>query len=449
MRFRDRVDAGRRLAEVVERAAVGDGDVVVLGLPRGGVPVAFEVAQALGAPLDVIVVRKLGVPFQPELAMGAIGEGGVRVVNEEVMHSSALDIADMEAVERRERVELERRARQYRGDRPRLHLRGRCAVIVDDGIATGSTARAACLVARAYGAARVVLAVPVASRLAALALRDVCDDMLCVDLPDPFYAVGEWYRDFSQTTDEQVVELLRLAANRDHDSAAPDPPDGEALIRDEEVGIPSGDVTLTGRLTVPARATGTVIFAHGSGSSRHSPRNIYVAGVLNKAGLATLIIDLLTVKEESDRSCVFDVRMLADRLGDATRWARRQPELATGAVGFFGASTGAAAALWAAAQPDCNVSAVVSRGGRPDLAGPLLPAVTAPTLLIVGGCDETVLELNRKAQADLRCTNHLTIVAGATHLFEEAGALESVARLARDWFVTSFGEQSPVQPTAS
>ncbi|MGA2932579.1 MAG: phosphoribosyltransferase family protein, partial [Acidimicrobiales bacterium] len=395
MRFRDRVEAGRHLAEVVQQADVGDGDVVVLGLPRGGVPVAFEVAQALGAPLDVIVVRKLGVPFQPELAMGAIGEGGVRVVNEDVMHSAALDIGDIEAVERKERVELERRARQYRGDRPRLDLRHRCAVIVDDGVATGSSARAACQVARAHGAARVVLAVPVASRLAVLSLKDVCDDMLCVDVPEPFYAVGEWYRDFSQTTDEQVVELLQLAASRDDDPVAPDPPDGDALIRDEEVDIPSGDVMLTGRLTVPSGAIGTVIFAHGSGSSRHSPRNRYVAGVLNRAGLATLLVDLLTAEEESDRSCVFDVRMLADRLGDTTRWARGQPEVASGALGFFGASTGAAAALWAAAQPDCDVLAVVSRGGRPDLADPLLPAVTAPTLLIVGGRDDAVLELNR------------------------------------------------------
>jgi putative phosphoribosyl transferase len=170
-----------------------------------------------------------------------------------------------------------------------------------------------------------------------------------------------------------------------------------------------------------------------------------VANVLNQGGLATLLIDLLTVEEELDRSHVFDVRMLADRLGDATRWARRQPQV-HGAIGFFGASTGAAAALWAAAQPDCDVTAVVSRGGRPDLAGPLLPAVTAPTLLIVGGCDEVVLELNREAQAALRCVNHLTIVPGATHLFEEPGALESVAELARDWFVRSFRQALPTPP---
>jgi putative phosphoribosyl transferase len=209
MRFRDRVDAGRQLAEVVRDAGIERSDSVVLGLPRGGVPVAFEVALALGAPLDVIVVRKLGVPFQPELAMGAIGEDGVRVENEEVVASGALRSVDLDLVERRERAELQRRARQYRGDRTRLDLRGRSAIIVDDGIATGSTARAACQVARAQGASRIVLAVPVASRAAVTALRDVCDEMLVVAVPDPFYAVGEWYRDFSPTSDDEVVELLR------------------------------------------------------------------------------------------------------------------------------------------------------------------------------------------------------------------------------------------------
>jgi len=446
MRFRDRIDAGRHLAEVVRSAGIGEDDAVVLGLPRGGVPVAFEVARALSAPLDVIVVRKLGVPFQPELAMGAIGEGGVRVENEEVLRTCGLDSSDVGMVERRERPELERRAREYRGDHPRVDLRGRCAVIVDDGIATGSTARAACQVARAHGAARVVLAVPVASRSAVMALRDVCDQMLCVEVPEPFYAVGEWYRDFSQTSDDQVVDLLRLAAAGDGGRTGSDP-GGDGLLRYEEVDIPSGDVVLTGRMTVPAGPIGTVVFAHGSGSSRHSPRNRFVAGVLNAAGLATLLVDLLTVEEELDRSCVFDVRLLARRLDAASRWARVQPEVASAGVGFFGASTGAAAALWAAAQPDCGVSAIVSRGGRPDLAAPLLPAVRAPTLLIVGGRDEVVLDLNRTAQAELRCESLLTVVPGATHLFEEPGALETVAGLARDWFVEKMGSWGTVSGT--
>ena len=187
---------------------------MVLGLPRGGVPVAFEVAQALGAPLDVIVVRKLGVPFQPELAMGAIGEDGVRVENEDIVTSAALGAVDVGAVERRERTELERRARRYRGERARLDLHGRTAVIVDDGIATGSTARAACQVARAQGASRVVLAVPVTPGAARAALRDVCDEVLDVVVPGTFFAVGEWYDDFSPTSDDEVVELLRQAASR-------------------------------------------------------------------------------------------------------------------------------------------------------------------------------------------------------------------------------------------
>ena len=215
MRFRDRSDAGRHLAGVVQRAGVGGSAVVVLGLPRGGVPVAFEVAQALEAPLDVIVVRKLGVPFQPELAMGAIGEDGVRVENEDVVTSAALGAVDVEAVERQERTELERRARRYRGDGARLDLHGRTAVIVDDGIATGSTARARR--ARSpvpQGASRVVLAVPVTPGAARPALRDVCDEVLCVAVPDPFFAVGEWYDDFSPTSDDEVVELLRRGATR-------------------------------------------------------------------------------------------------------------------------------------------------------------------------------------------------------------------------------------------
>jgi putative phosphoribosyl transferase len=220
MRFRDREDAGRHLADLLRHADLGSADVLVLALPRGGVPVAAQVATALCAPLDVLVVRKLGVPFQPELAMGAIGEEGVRVENAEVLRMAGLDRADLAAAEARERPELERRARQYRDGRARLPLEGRCVVIVDDGIATGSTVRAACLVARGQGAARLVVAVPVASRLATRELEDVCDDLFSLAVPEPFYAVGEWYRDFSQTTDDEVADMLRRPSGRDDDVPA-------------------------------------------------------------------------------------------------------------------------------------------------------------------------------------------------------------------------------------
>jgi putative phosphoribosyl transferase len=200
------------------------------------------------------------------------------------------------------------------------------------------------------------------------------------------------------------------------------------------VKIPAGRTHLEGALSVPPTAEGLVLFAHGSGSGRHSPRNQYVAGVLQQRGLATLLFDLLDEDEAEDRSKVFDIGLLAERLGTAAAWARQQAELAMLPLGFFGASTGAAAALVAAAEPACDVKAVVSRGGRPDLAMDILPLVRAPTLLIVGGEDEPVLSLNRQALARLQCPKELVIVPGATHLFSEPGALEEVARLAADWF---------------
>ena len=206
--------------------------------------------------------------------------------------------------------------------------------------------------------------------------------------------------------------------------------------RDEEVEVDAGPVRLGGHLTVPDGATGIVVFAHGSGSSRHSARNRYVATVLNEAGLGTLLFDLLTTEEEHDRGNVFDIDLLARRLVDVTRWLRSQREVGALPIGYFGASTGAAAALWAATEPGADIAAVVSRGGRPDLAWPRLRAVTAPTLLIVGGDDVVVLDLNRQAQAQLRCESRLAVVPGATHLFEEPGTLQAAAQLARDWFTS-------------
>jgi uncharacterized protein (TIGR00369 family) len=209
MRFRNRSDAGRRLASRLQ--FLRDEDVVVLGLPRGGVPVAAEVARALGAPLDVILVRKLGVPAQPELGLGAIGESGARVINSEVVRYAQVSEAEIAQVERKERAELQRRAQRFRGDAPHQPLAGRTAVIVDDGIATGSTARAACQVARALGAATVVLAAPVAPPLSDRTLRGAADEVICLEMPERFLAIGEWYEDFSQTSDEEVVALLRAA----------------------------------------------------------------------------------------------------------------------------------------------------------------------------------------------------------------------------------------------
>jgi putative phosphoribosyl transferase len=209
-------------------------------------------------------------------------------------------------------------------------------------------------------------------------------------------------------------------------------------VEEQLVQVPAGSVTLEGNLTLPEESRAIVLFAHGSGSSRHSPRNRYVARVLNEAKLATLLIDLLTLHEEvvdaRTAQLRFDIDLLAERLVDATDWLTQFPDTKHLRIGYFGASTGAAAALAAAALRPDAVRAIVSRGGRPDLAGAALTRVQAPTLLIVGEHDDQVVQLNRQALAQLRCEKRLVIVPGATHLFEEAGALDEVARLARGWF---------------
>ncbi|KUP97477.1 phosphoribosyltransferase [Thermobifida cellulosilytica] len=430
MTYINRTDAGRRLAAQTARR-LGGQDTVVLGLPRGGVPVAHEVATALDAPLDVIVVRKIGVPYQPELAMGAIGEDDVRVVDRRVRAMTGLGDDDFAAVERRERAELHRRVHRFRAGRPRTPLHGRTAVVVDDGIATGSTARAACQVARRLGARRVVLAAPVGSPDAVARLHDDADEVICPLVPDGFSAIGEWYTDFTQTTDDEVTALLARAAARPRTEHTPS--HGPAV---DEVEIQAGPVRLPGHLTVPQRAVGIVVFAHGSGSGRNSPRNRAVAEELHRGGLATLLFDLLDDAEAEERANVFDIALLAGRLAVAAEWVRERPDTARLPLGYFGASTGAAAALAAAARPDSDAQAVVSRGGRPDLAGEALESVRAATLLVVGGDDQTVLDLNRRARVRLRCEHRLTVIPGAGHLFEEPGALTTVAELARDWFTT-------------
>ena len=207
-------------------------------------------------------------------------------------------------------------------------------------------------------------------------------------------------------------------------------------ITEEAVKVPPDG--LSGDLVVPDRAAGIILFAHGSGSSRHSPRNRYVAAMLQRGGFGTLLLDLLTEAEEevdlSTRHLRFDIGLLAARLGEVTDWLRREPATRDLGVGYFGASTGAGASLVAAAEKPSIVAAVVSRGGRPDLAGPALRRVEAPTLLIVGGDDHQVIELNREAMKQMRCEEQLSIVPGASHLFEEPGTLEEVARLALGWF---------------
>lgn len=397
--FRDRQTAGRRLGHAL--VAQGVEADVVLGLPRGGVPVAAEVALALGIPLDAIVVRKLGAPLHHELAMGAVGESGVLVLHDSVVRSFAISSDEIEAAADRERAEVERRSHRLRSSRRRISLRDAAVIVVDDGIATGSTARAACLVARAQGAAHVTLAVPVAPQGWEREMDDAADEYITLETPFDFGAVGSAYHDFDQVPDDEVERLLRQ-------------PVGQLLVADD--------------------ARGVVLFAHGSGSSHASPRNRHVARILRHHRLGTVLVDLLSPAEAADRALVFDIDLLGTRLTSMIQWVRARPDCRGLPLSLFGASTGAAAALRAAADARTHVAAVVSRGGRPDLAGEALSRVTAPTLLIVGGLDHAVLTLNKEAAERLHCEHTLSIVPGATHLFEEPGTLDEVAVLAADWF---------------
>lgn len=419
--FRDRRDAGRRLVGALRDESLGD--AVVVALARGGVDVAAEVCRELGLPLDVLAVRKVGHPWQPEYAIGAVTPGGGVFVRG---HDGLTDEEVASAVEGAQ-ARAEELDRVLHGRHGPIELRGRTCVLVDDGLATGATMVAAVRWAKASGAGRVVVAVPVGAPETVDRLLEEADTVVCSEMPTWFGAVGLWYEDFPQVSDDTVLSLLDSARR-------------SALPKRDAI-IPAGAVELPADLIVPADPIGWVAFAHGSGSSRRSPRNIEVAHALNRSRLATLLFDLLSQEEAQDRANVFDVELLADRLAVATNWLRGQPEAKGLPLSFFGASTGAAAALWAAAELG-DIAAVVSRGGRPDLAAERLPLVRAPTLLIVGGADTVVLELNRQAAEQLSCEHELAVVPGATHLFEERGALERVAELAAKWFVGHLGAAS-------
>jgi putative phosphoribosyl transferase len=426
--FKDRSAAGRSLAAALAHLRPQK-NLLVLALPRGGVPVGAEVARGLGASFDVLLVRKLGTPGQPELAMGAIASNGVRVLNRDVIDALRVDAGTIEKVAATELVELERRERAYRGTKPRPEVRGRYVIIVDDGLATGATMQAAVEAVRQQQPRKVIVAIPVGAAQTVQRLRGFADEIVCLSAPASFMAVGQWYQDFSQVTDAEVRRALAAA--------------GDVAGESDPRVIALADVALDADLAVPATAAGIVVFAHGSGSSRRSRRNRHVAELLNNAGLATLLFDLLSPDEAEDDQRTgalrFDIDLLSRRLIGAVDWVGTQPDLRGYPIGLFGASTGAAAALNAAAERPQHVAAVVSRGGRPDLAAASLPRVRAPVLLIVGGLDAPVIELNEQAAACLTCSCQLEIVPGATHLFEEPGRLDHVAELAADWFLRHLG----------
>lgn len=441
--FLDRTDAARRLAAAL--AAHRGEHPLVLAIPRGGVPIGRVVADALGGDLDVVLVRKLGAPFNPEFAIGAVDESGAVYVGERAREAYA-DAAYIEQESARQLELIRERRRRYSPQRAPIDPAGRTVIVVDDGLATGATMQAALASLRQRHPRRLVCAVPVAAPESLDAVAQLCDEAVCVAAPQDFRAVGQFYERFPPVSEDEVLALLAvptassapLASSNTDAAAAP-----VRSARSQHVRIPAGRVVLEGDLDVPDGARGLVVFAHGSGSGRHSPRNRFVARVLNANGLATLLCDLLDEREDRDRAARFDIALLAERVDALLAWASHVEAVEHLPLGLFGASTGAAAALLAASRRPDAVAAVVSRGGRPDLAGrAALAATLAPTLLIVGGADTQVLALNRAAQALMPEGTKLTVVPGATHLFEEPGALEQVAERAAHWFERHLGARA-------
>jgi putative phosphoribosyl transferase len=432
--YRDRHHAGIVLAR--ELGPFTEQHPLVIAIPNGGVPVAAVVAQVLGVELDVMLVHKLGVPGHPHIAAGALTSSGAANINHRAMGSFGISPVALERALDKERLVLEQHERELRGGRPAKSLSGRVVIVVDDGVATGTTLRTAIAALRARGAGRVVVGVPMATQPTLDALASEADQVVCPAIAQPFFSLGQCYEDFAPVSAGFAKQLLDEHERRAH-----------AGCSTRDVPIPAGDARIAGTLNVPQQPRGVVVFLHGSGSNRFSPRNGFVARALERAGFATLLVDLLTAEEQAvdaeSHELRDDLSLLAGRAEAILDWLGREPELRHLPVGVLGASSGAAAALVAASRRPEQVRAVVSRGGRPDLAEAVLSAVRAPTLLIVGSEDHAVRELNQVAATRLGAPHRLEVVAGAGHLFQEPGSLEQVSELAAHFFGSRLTPKAP------
>ncbi|WP_017601798.1 phosphoribosyltransferase family protein [Nocardiopsis lucentensis] len=417
--FTDRSEAGRRLAERVRPFAVRD--PLVLALPRGGVPVGAELARLLDADFDVLMVRKVGLPGRPELGVGAISEDGHVIFDDLALARMRIPRQALAETVEAERKELERRRRAYRGDRPTPRITGRDCVVVDDGVATGGTARAALHMVRQADPAQLVLAVPVAAPEAVASLREEADELVVLSAPDNFHAVGEWYRDFSQLSDGHVTAIL-AERGRAH------PPADVA----RGVRIRAGEDYLDGDLTMPAALRGAIVLAVGEG--RTDPRWRAIASVLRRSGYATLLLDLVTAGERAEHAEGVGTEVLGERLNAAVTWLRRATDAANEPVGVLGSGTAGPAALVTAAERPRDVGAVVVYGGRIDLAEPALSRVRAPVMVLLESGDSFVRELSEWARGRMAGPTDLRVMPGAEQLLEGGQEWRQVAVETLDWF---------------
>jgi putative phosphoribosyl transferase len=400
--FRDREDGGQKLAPLLE--PYRSDDPLVMGLPRGGVIVAREVARILEAPLDVLVARKLGAPQQPELGLGAVAELDALWVEPAVVEAAGVDDGAVAEIAARERTELERRVTLYRRGRPFPDVSGRTVLLVDDGIATGGTMRAAIQALRKARAGRVVVAAPIAAAPTARKLEVEADDVICVRRAMALRAIGQRYLDFREVSDDEVVAVLDLARTA--------------------VRIPAGELMLPGNLDVPQGANGLVLVVSGRANGS-------ISKALRDGGLGTLTFELLGPNE---------VESLSERMLAVTDWVQENPDLRGLTLGYFASAVPAAAALVAAARRP-EVAAIVSRNGRPDLAGGALEHVRGATLLIAAGDDPAAVRLNDRALRRLHSERRLVLAPEAE--------TDHIAKLAIAWFARQFAKRERATPAGA
>jgi putative phosphoribosyl transferase len=425
--FRDRADAGEALGLSL-RKFVREPDVIVLGLARGGVPIAQKVASTLGAPLGVLVSQKIGVPGIEEVPLGAIAEGSDGVATDSVAWYIGVPSHALSMLAERERGELERRALVYRSGHALPSLRGRFVIVVDDGVATGTTLRAAARAIRRQKPRRLIAAVPIASRLGSKELRGDVDELIAIVTPEQFTTIAAAYRDYPTMSGEADV------GSRSHRERTLEIPVHRGSVP-ADLGLP-GTMSLTAMRTTDG-ARGLAILAHGCGSSRNSYRNRYIAGRLRLSGYATLRVDLLTCEEQrvegNNSSKRFDVERMAARLANVCDWAASEGIDGAHRIILAGAGTGAAVALSAASRRPGRIFAIAACAGRVDLAADVLPCVDAPVMLIVGEADPETLRVNQAAMRSLPRTARLIRVPRAGHTFDEPGSLGAAAENIVKW----------------
>lgn len=412
-RFKNREEAGNLLAERL--IPFRDSNPIILALPRGGIPLSKIIAKRLHAPIDLIFIRKIGAPGNEEFAVGAVAEDEKPIFNEELISLYNLDRKVISGLVADQVREIRTRSKLYRKIFKSLAWQGRTVIVVDDGLATGASMKAALLWLQTKMVKKIIVAIPVSSKEGMEEIKPFCDEAISLITPHQFWSVGSWYHEFKQLTDEEVL----------HESS-----NVVDLVDENDIRLYDYNEPLKGLLQTPLNARGLVIFAHGSGSNYKSPRNQQVAKALHEAGYITLLFDLLTADEANHKNNVFDINLLSRRLNLATEWAKKNfPHLP---LGYFGASTGAAAALKSASERN-DIFAIVSRGGRPDLAMDALAKVDIPVLLIVGKEDDLVVPLNKSARNKLK-NCQMELIPKAGHLFEEPGTLEQVIELSVGWF---------------